>query len=66
MLYNGRKKRKTKKKTKNIAPVDDDGAIVHCSMANSVQALEKLTAERKLKQMRTQFQPTEGDPSIYP
>ena len=55
-----------KKEKKNIAPLDDDGAIVHCSMANSVQAPEKLTAERKLKQMRTQFQPTEGDPSIYP
>ena len=54
-----------KEKQKNIAPLDDDGAIVHCSMANSVQAPEKLTAERKLKQMRTQFKPTEGDPSIY-
>ena len=59
-----RKKEKRKNK-KNIAPLDDDGAIVHCSMANSVQAPEKLTAERKLKQMRTQFKPTEGDPSIY-
>ena len=65
MLYNGRKKRKTKNKGKNIAPLDDDEAIVHCSMANSVQAPEKLTAERKRKQMRTQFKPTEGDPSIY-
>ena len=63
MLYNEKKKRKTK--NKNIAPLDDDGAIVHCSMANSVQAPEKLTAERKLKQTRTQFKPTEGDPSIY-
>ena len=56
-----------KKEKKYIAPHDDDddGAIVHCSMANSVQAPEKLTAERKLKQMRTQFKPTEGDPSIY-
>ena len=54
-----------KEKQKNIAPLDDDGAIVHCSMANIVQAPEKLTAERKLKQMRTQFKPTEGDPSIY-
>ena len=34
---------------KNIAPLDDDGAIVHCSMANSVQALEKLTADKKVK-----------------
>ena len=59
-----RKKEKQKTK-KNIAPLDDDGAIVHCSMANSVQAPEKLTAERKRKQMRTQFKPTEGDPSIY-
>ena len=41
-----------KEKQKNIAPLDDDGAIVHCSMANSVQAPEKLTAERKRKQMR--------------
>ena len=57
-----RKREKTKKE--NIAPLDDDGATVHCSMANSVQAPEKLTAERKLKQARTQFKPTEGDPSI--
>ena len=58
-----RKRKKTK--NKNIEPIDDDGAIVHCSMASSVQAPEKLTAERKLKWMRTQFKPTEGDPSIY-
>ena len=38
-----------KKKKKNIAPLDDDGAIVHCSMANSVQAPEKLTADKKAK-----------------
>ena len=41
-----RKKEKKKTKNKNIAPLDDDGAIVHCSMANSVHAPEKLTAER--------------------
>ena len=52
MLYNEKKKRKNKKQK-------------HCSMANSVQAPEKLTAERKLKQMRTQLKPTERDPSIY-
>ena len=46
MLYNGKKKRKTKK---SIAPLDDDGVIVHCSMANSVQAPEKLTADKKAK-----------------
>ena len=40
-----RKREKQKTKNKNIAPLDDDGAIVHCSMANSVQAPEKLTAE---------------------
>ena len=27
---------KVKEKNKNTAPLDDDGAIVHCSMANSV------------------------------
>ena len=46
MLYNGRKEKK--KRTKNIAPLDD-GASVHCSMANSVQALEKLTADKRVK-----------------
>ena len=43
MLYNGEKE-----KRKNIAPLDD-GAIVHCSKANSVQAPEKLTADKKAK-----------------
>ena len=38
-----------RKKRKNISPLDDDGAIVHCSMANSVQAPEKLTADKKAK-----------------
>ena len=38
-----------KKKEKNIAPLDDEGAIVHCSKANSVQAPEKLTADKKAK-----------------
>ena len=38
-----------KPKTKNIALLDHDGAIVHCSMANSVQAPEKLTADKKDK-----------------
>ena len=47
MLYNGRKEKK--KKTKNIAPLDDDGASVHCSMANSVQAPENLGADKKAK-----------------
>ena len=43
-----RKREKTK--YKNIAPLDDDdGAIAHCSMANSVQAPEKLTADKKAK-----------------
>ena len=46
MLYNGKKKRKNKK---TIAPLDDDGAIVHRSMANSMQAPEKLTADKKAK-----------------
>ena len=41
MLYNG------KKEKKYIAPLDDDGAIVYCSMANSVQAPEKLTKKAK-------------------
>ena len=31
MLYNGKKE-----KEKFIAPIDDDRAIVHCSMANGV------------------------------
>ena len=37
-----------REKNKNIAPLDD-GAIVHCGMANSVQAPENLTADKKAK-----------------
>ena len=42
MLYNGKKKKK-KPKNNNIAPLDDYGAIMRYSMANSVQALENPT-----------------------
>ena len=52
------RRKREKTNNKNIAPLDDDEAIVHYRMANSVQA------ERKLKLMLTQFKPTEGDPSI--
>ena len=45
MLYNGKKEKKEKK---NIAPLDD-GAIVHCSMANGVQAPETLRADKNAK-----------------
>ena len=41
--------RKREKQKKTIAPLDDDGAIVHCIMANSVQAPEKLTADKRAK-----------------
>ena len=41
--------KRKREKQKNIAPLDDDGAIVHLSMANSVQAPEKLTADKRAK-----------------
>ena len=48
MLYNGRKEKKKEQKTLHLS-LDDDGASVHCSMANSVQAPEKLTADKRAK-----------------
>ena len=39
--------RKREKQKKTIAPLDDDGPIVHCSMGNSMQAPETLTADKK-------------------
>ena len=38
---------KEKENRKDYIALFDDGAIVHCSMANGVQALEKLTADKK-------------------
>ena len=40
---------KEKEKRKEYIALFDDGAIVHCSIANGVQALEKLTADKKAK-----------------
>ena len=42
-------RKKKREIQKDIAPLYDDRAIVHCTIANSVQALEKLTADKKAK-----------------
>ena len=41
MLPNGKK---------YITLLGDNGALVHCSMANGVQTTEKLTANKKAKE----------------
>ena len=46
--------RKEKKK-KYIESLDDDGTIVHCSMANGVQAPEKLNRQKVVFQSTLEF-----------